>query len=185
MTPAHGLPRMPVMKPHSGFARRLVLAAALTCLALPAQPQAAAAAYTVEIVVFRNGGDSAALADSDSKVSLLGADVAATAVTSRKLGGSIARLNGAGMRVLGHAAWRQAPAAHRSRRGVSTAGLGLPGITGKVILEREKLLHLGLDLVVEDGGKRYRIDEVRSVKADEVQYFDHPAIGVLAIVSGD
>src|SRR5688572_26964876 len=139
MTPAQSLPRMPVMKPPSGFSRRLVLAAALTCLALPAQPQAAPA-YTVEIVVFRNGGDSAALADSDSKVSLLGADITATSVTSRKLGGSIARLNGAGMRVLGHAAWRQAPAAHRSRRGVSTAALGLPGITGKVILEREKLL---------------------------------------------
>ena len=34
------------------------------------------------------------------------------------------------------------------------------------------------------GGRRYRISEVRRVKADEIQYFDHPSVGVIAVVSG-
>ena len=90
----------------------------------------------------------------------------------------------AGLRVIGQAAWRQGAAGFNSRRGVSAAQLGLPGITGKVMVERGQYLHLGIDLVVEDGGKRYRLNEVRRVKTDEVHYFDHPAIGVLAVLSG-
>ncbi|HUG73062.1 MAG TPA: CsiV family protein [Steroidobacteraceae bacterium] len=178
------------MKSTSGILRRLVLATVLLGLALPALPQAAG--YTVEIIVFRNGTDEGALADSSARPGFTGADVVATTVASRKLGGSVTRLNNGGLRVLGHAAWRQAPtpfpqttAALRLRRGVSATQLGVPGITGKVIFERGTYLHLGVDLLVEDRGKRYRITEVRQVKADEIHYFDHPAIGVLAIVSGD
>jgi hypothetical protein len=177
------------MKSTSGILRRLVLATVLLGLALPALPQAAG--YTVEIIVFRNGTDEGALADSSARPGFAGDDVVATA-TSRKLGGSVTRLNNGGLRVLGHAAWRQAPtpfpqttAALSLRRGVSATQLGVPGITGKVIFERGTYLHLGVDLLVEDRGKRYRITEVRQVKADEIHYFDHPAIGVLAVVSAD
>jgi hypothetical protein len=173
---------MPGMKSSSGIARRMVMAAALLCTALPVLPQAAGG-YTVELIVFRNGEQAAALSESASRTRISGDDMAATVVSSRKLGGSVTRLNNRGLRVLGHAAWRQNASGWKSRRGVSTAQLGLTGITGKVILERGEFLHLGLDVVVEDGGKRYRLNEVRQVKADEIQYFDHPAIGVIAVVS--
>jgi len=163
-------------------ARRLLLAAVLLGATLPAIPQAATT-FTVEVLVFRNGADTGALPDS-VRPPVDGDELTASAVSARRLGGSVARLNGNGMRVLGHGAWRQEPAAWRSRRGVSAARLGAAGISGKVILERgSQSLHLGLDIVVEDGGKRYRVDEVRPVKAGEIQYFDHPAIGVLAIAT--
>jgi hypothetical protein len=163
-------------------ALRLLLATALLGAALPAIPQAATT-FTVEVLVFRNGSDIGALPDS-ARPPVDGEEVTATAVSSRRLGGSVARLNGNGMRVLGHGAWSQEPAAWRSRRGVSAARLGGVGISGKVIFERgSQSLHLGVDIVVEDGGKRYRVDEVRPVKAGEIQYFDHPAIGVLAIAT--
>lgn len=168
----------------TGIARRLLLAAALTCLAVPAMPQSSGS-YVVEILVFRNGESAGALGETAARARITGDDVAATTVTSRKLGGSVARLNNRNLRVLGHAAWKQTPSGWKSRRGVSTAQLGLAGMTGKVILERGEFIHLGLDMVVEDGGKRYHLNEVRQVKLDEVQYFDHPAIGVIAIVSRD
>lgn len=168
----------------TGIARRLLLAAALTCLAVPALPQTSGN-YVVEILVFRNGESAGALGESASRARIAGDDVPATTVTSRKLGGSVTRLNNRNLRVLGHAAWKQAPSGWKSRRGVSTSLLGLSGMDGKVILERGEFLHLGIDMVVEDGGKRYRLNEVRQVKLDEIQYFDHPAIGVIAIVSRD
>jgi hypothetical protein len=190
MTATRGLPRMQRMSSSSGILRRLFLATALLGLALPALPQASG--YTVEIIVFRNGSDEGALADSPDRSGLSGGDLTATSVASRKLGGAVSRLNNGGLRVLGHAAWRQVPtafpqtnAAWNQRRGVSAAQLGAAGVTGKVILERGTYLHLGVDLLVEDRGKRYRITELRRLNSGEIHYFDHPAIGVLAIVSSD
>jgi hypothetical protein len=167
--------------------RRLAIAALIPALcfaAMPAVPQTAAPRYTVEIIVFRNAGNGGALA-AGSAVSTAG-DVVATPVESRKLGGAASRLRSAGgYRVLGHAAWSQGAAGFNSRRGVSAAQLGLgAGVEGKVILERGQYLHFGVDLTIDDGGQRYRINEVRRVKPDDIQYFDHPAVGVIAVVSG-
>ena len=173
------------MSPTLRIARRAAMAALLASLAAPVLPQQPAT-YTVEIVVFRNGGEAGALGDAAGRPLISGDDVSATAVSSRKLGTSVARLNGSGFTVLGHAAWKQAPAGFQSLRGVSVARLGIAGTTGKVILERDRYLHLGFDLVVEDGGRRYHLNQYRKqVKTGEIQYFDHPAIGILAIVSAD
>lgn len=171
------------MNQPTGIVRRLLLAAALTCLAVPALPQSGGN-YVVEILVFRNGEAPAALGDA-ARTRITGDDITATTVSSRKLGGSVARLNNRNLRVLGHAAWKQVPSGWKSRRGVPTSQLGLSGMDGKVILERGEFMHLGFDIIVEDGGRRYHLNEVRQVKLDEIQYFDHPAIGVIAIVSRD
>jgi hypothetical protein len=113
--------------------------------------------------------------------------VEATLVPTGRLGTAANRLRArtSGFRVLGHAAWTQAPAAFNSRRGVSAAQLGLAGgIAGKVMLERNEYLHLGVDLTIEDGGRRYRINEMRkNVRRDQIHYFDNPAVGVLAIIT--
>jgi hypothetical protein len=174
------------MNPQPSLARRLLAAALLPCLLMAARPaltQGTAPRYTVEIIVFRSG-DEAPLAAGAASSGDGGADVIATPIAASRLGGAAARLrSGGGYRVLAHAAWTQGAAAWNSRRGVSAQALGLPGIEGKVIIERGQYLHLGVDLTIDDGGKRYRISEVRRVKTDEVQYFDHPAIGVIAVVS--
>lgn len=166
--------------------RRLLTAALLPLLMLAAPvalPQAATPRYTVEILVFRSG-DGAALDAGAGTSGEGGADVAATPVATSRLGGAASRLRSAGgYRVLAHTAWTQGPAPWNSRRGVSTRSLGLSGVQGKVILERGQYLHLGVDLTIDDGGRRYRINELRRVKTDEVQYFDHPAVGVIAVVT--
>jgi hypothetical protein len=172
------------MKP---FLSRRFLRPALMALALiatmPALPQTPAR-YTVEIVVFRNAGE-ASVPDAPVVTPGGGDDVVPTPVAAEKLGGAAARLRGGGgFQVLAHKAWTQGPEAFNSRRGVSAARLGLgDGITGKVMLERGQYLHFGVDLTIEGDGHRYRISEVRRVKPDEIHYFDHPAVGVIAIVT--
>lgn len=170
---------------HRSFTSHLGLLALLLLGSAAAIPQQAGNRYTVEIVVFRNGGQAAAL-DAGAAASAGGDDVEPTLIATRRLGGAASRLRAAGgIRVLAHAAWTQSATGWNSRRGVSTARLGIggAGLAGKVILERGQYLHLGVDLTIEDGGRRYRINEVRRVKADEIQYFDHPAVGVLALVT--
>lgn len=181
MTVPRALPRMSGMHRTAGFAPRLLLLLAALGTALPVLPQTPG--YTVEIIVFRNTGDAGALDGNAPRPAPAADDITPAIVASRRLGGSVARLNRNGLRVLGQAAWRQDPVPRGSRRGVSAASLGLSGITGKVIFEREPYLYLGVDLMVEDGGKRYHINEVRRVKKDEIHYFDHPSVGVLAILT--
>ncbi len=167
------------------MARRVCLAALLMFAAVPAIPQGSPR-YTVEIVVFRNGGQGAPV-DPQLAAPAGGDDIEPMIVASRRLGGAATRLRGtAGYKVLGHTAWVQGAASFNSRRGVSVSRLGMggSGVQGKVILERGQYLHLGIDLVVDEGGRRYRISEVRRVKTDEIQYFDHPSVGVIAVVSG-
>jgi len=185
MTVPQGLPRMSRMKRTGEFLRHLWLLVLLCGIAAPALPQTPSG-YTVEILVFRHSGDAGAMEASEARPAITGDDVQPTVVATSRLAGSVARLNRNGLRVLGQAAWRQSPAATNSRRGVSAARLGLSGISGKIVFERGQFLLLGVDLVIEDGGKRFHIQEMRrQVKAGEVQYFDHPAVGVLAVVTGE
>ena len=57
-----------------------------------------------------------------------------------------------------------------------------PGLSGMVYLERATYLHLGMEITL-DAGAAYTSDEMRSVKYNERQYFDHPAFGIIAMVS--
>ena len=189
MTAPEALPRMSRMQSHPGLARRLLLGSLLALCTTSALPQSPAL-YTVEIVVFRNAGDAAALPAAGTTgaaaLPVAGDDVEATPVAASKLVSATAKLRNrsSGFRVLAHTAWTQAPAGWNSRRGVSASQLGLAaGISGKVILERGQYLHFGVDLTIEDGGKRYRIEEVRQVKPNQIHYLDHPSVGVLAIVT--
>lgn len=159
----------------------------LLAMSLPAIPQQAVGRYTVEIVVFRLDGDSsgedgAAAAPLRSSVG----DIMPTPVTSRRLAAAASKLRSAGgYRILVHTAWSQTPAAWNSRRGVSIEQLGInaPGLSGNVVLERGQFVHLGLDLKVEDGGRSFVLAELRQVKLDEALYFDHPQLGVIALVT--
>jgi hypothetical protein len=176
---------------------RHALFAMVVLTSTAAIPQTASR-YTVEIVVFRNSGQTGALPGGTPAEAVAEDGIEMAASASRKLAGAANKLKSGGMKVLAHTAWTQAPVGcvqsgcrnTLTMRGVSAEQLGLArsGISGKVGLQRGSSLFIGLDLTIEDGGRRYRIREVRSLevrqlKAEEPQYFDHPAIGVLAVVS--
>lgn len=171
------------------FIRRLARSLAtlvLVLAAVPAIPQSPER-YIVEIVVFRTTAQTA----TQAGVMALPAgesEVEPELSSSRKLQVAANRLRNSGnYRVLAHSAWIQSPTPFNSSRGVTAARLGMiaAGISGKIVFERStRDLHLGIDLAVDDGGNRYRLTEFRKqVKSNEAQYFDHPAMGVLAIIT--
>jgi hypothetical protein len=178
--------------------RRLLLAAAAGLL-LPAAvaQQAADGGYMVEVIVFTGGsggtGEDLAAAGSGAsgEDSAGGASHASrvlqTLPASRlKLGGVVSRLNAAGgYRTIAHAGWTQTAASWNSRIGTDVAEVGLSrnGLSGVVHLERGQYLHLGFNLTLAGPNGTWRINEVRRVRLGERQYFDHPAFGVIAVVS--
>lgn len=166
---------------------RLCCLALTLAASLPAVPQTAAGSYTVEFVLFR--ADSGGPDDTSVPPPLQSAvaDTPITPVTTRRLAGAASKLRGAaGYKVIAHVAWTQAPAAWNSRRGVpfSALGLDVAGLTGSVILERgQRNLRLGFDVRYAEGGHNLQMAQFQPMKVDEAQYFDHPQLGVVALVT--
>lgn len=94
-----------------------------------------------------------------------------------------------------HVAWSQTPSAWGSRAGFSLQRLGVdvPGLTGLVYLERGRFLHLGMALdyampeppagLGAEPGTTFSLNELRRVRFREHTYYDHPAFGVIAVVT--
>ncbi|MEO7806673.1 MAG: hypothetical protein ABIT36_08640 [Steroidobacteraceae bacterium] len=190
-----------------------LIAAAVLGITLPGmlahaqQPAAAAAArgpayYTIELLIFRSTANPASSEDltAQSSRSHSGDSDSATGVpgpTNVRIGQKLpatrfrmndteARLNSSGAwRTVAHIAWTQTANAWGSRNGLSAAQLGLDtsGIGGAIYLERGELLHLGLNLTVAGNAGTYTLAEMRRVKFNERNYFDHPVYGVIAMVS--
>lgn len=153
--------------------------------------------YTVEVIVFTGGSGGggedlgvagAAAAEGDSAGDgARTSRVLQTLPTSRfKMGPVATRIRQTpGYRVVAHAAWVQTASAWGSRVGlpVEEVGLSLPGLSGVVHLERGQYLHLGMNLTLSGQGGTWRMNEIRRVRFNERQYFDHPAFGVIALVS--
>jgi hypothetical protein len=88
-------------------------------------------------------------------------------------------------RPIAHAAWIQTAANWGSHAGIALADVGItaPGLSGTVYLERAPIyLHLGFDVHLS-AGATYTIKEMRSVRYNDKQYFDHPAFGIIAMVT--
>lgn len=183
-------------------ARRLFLAAATALLApAPARPQAAASpVYEVEILVFTNpGGAREELASTARGARSTTGDRAAGAAQAARFVGTLppGRLKlgalrdklaaGGSYRVLAHAGWSQVPASWGSGSGLTlqSVGVTVPGLSGQVQLERGSYLHLGFALryLPPGSASAQELVEMRRVKFNERHYYDHPAFGVVAMVS--
>lgn len=173
------------MKFQPGCTRRLLCGALLALCASSAMP-AAPSLYTVEIVVFRSSGSAGAMPANEVLPAFTEDGIEATPAATGKLNAAATKLRAKGeYQVLVQAAWTQGPTAYNSRQGVTAEQLRLGnGLIGKLHLYRgEQGLSLVLDLTVEEGGRRFRINERRVVKTNEVNYFDHPSMGLLAVVT--
>jgi len=173
----------------------LVAIAVLSCAA-PVRAQQSSGAYLVEVLVFRNSAVSAS-EDWNAPPSGRGfgneSTRGGTPQVLRVLPASEYRLasvettlrSSGAWRPMAHAAWVQSAANWGTHIGIALSDLGInvPGLSGSIYLERATYLHFGVDLRLSGGGVSYAIDEMRSIKFNERQYFDHPAFGVIAIVS--
>jgi hypothetical protein len=101
----------------------------------------------------------------------------------------------AGYAPLAHVAWTQTASAWGTRAGFSLQRLGIdiPDMTGTVVLERGQFLHLGMTLAYAPAnppaglgaapGTTFTLNQGRRVRFSERSYFDHPAFGVIAVVT--
>jgi hypothetical protein len=174
--------------------------------ARPAEPAVAAAPatgaaaavplYQVEMVVFRaafvgNEEDWSGAPPGRGFGTPLGSNaqtpqmVHTLAPSDFRLDGIVRGLTRSGAwRPVAHVAWVQTAPPWGSHTGVPLSQLGVsaPGLTGTVYLERSQhYLQLGFDVTL-DAGAPYRIDEMRNIRPNEKQYFDHPAFGIIAAV---
>jgi hypothetical protein len=170
-------------------------------------------AYDIEIVIFRAkvtlgqpenwvaettasatlaGGEDEASSGSRSAGKLLtvlpAADYRLTAIASRL------RSSGTYLPVA-HAAWVQTASAWGTRAGfpLDSLGINVPGLTGVIFLERGEFLHLGMTLnyTMQDpppglnapAGTTFVMNETRRVRFYQRNYYDHPAFGVIALIT--
>jgi hypothetical protein len=158
--------------------------------------QATATAYGVEIIVFRVAaspqgedwdavpagrgfGSSAARGGTPEVLRVL-------TPADYRLNAIEATLKSSGAwRPVAHAAWVQTAANWGTHTGIALGDLGInvPGLSGMVYLERAPIyLHLGFDVRLT-AGATYTIREMRSVRYNDKQYFDHPGFGIIALVT--
>jgi hypothetical protein len=93
--------------------------------------------------------------------------------------------NSGAWRPIAHAAWIQTAANWGTHTGfdLSDLGINVTGLTGMVYLERApNFMHLGFDVQYQ-AAATYTIREMRSIKYNDKQYYDHPAFGIIAMVT--
>jgi hypothetical protein len=177
----------------------------------PAPAGAGGTVYNIEIIVFRAaaalGGAETWSAEAGARS--IGAGDESTS-GSAQVGRFVAllppsvwqltelenRLRASGTYVpVAHAAWSQTPSSWGTRAGFALQRLGLnvPGLTGTVFLERGQFLHLGMSLTYAMPSPPpglgaapdtpFTLNESRRVRFYERSYFDHPAFGVIALVT--
>ncbi|HET7757119.1 MAG TPA: CsiV family protein [Steroidobacteraceae bacterium] len=186
------------------------LAATLGWAFVAAADESTGPVYRVEIIVFRAttaqgsaenwsaeaGARTVAGEESDSGSSQVGHLVAVLPASAWQLDELENRLRASGSYVpVAHVAWTQTASAWGTRAGFALARLGVavPGLSGDVFLERGQFLHLGMALswTMENPpaglgaapGTAFTLDQTRRVRFFERNYYDHPAFGVIALVS--
>lgn len=104
------------------------------------------------------------------------------------LEGVARRLDTRGYRLLWHHAWVQTPVDGRgpdlATLGAFGRGATAPGLTGNISLTAGRFLHLGMDLELRsEFGLEAVLHQQRRIRPRTDQYFDHPHIGVVAVVT--
>jgi len=194
-------------------ARALAAAAEEPAAPAPAPaPGPGSTVYNIEIIVFRAtsalggaedwsaeagaGARNIAGEESASGAATVGHFVGALPSSAWQLGELESRLRASGVYVpVAHTAWAQTASSWGTRAGFTLQKLGIevPGLSGTVFLERGQWLHLGMSLTFAMAAPPqglgaapdtpFTINESRRVRFYERSYFDHPAFGVIALVT--
>jgi hypothetical protein len=179
---------------------RVLLIAALPTIALP--QSSPSPVYRVEILIFRVIGGPSSSEDwaasaprtargssadggERSGAAQVGRLVARLPPGELQLAELHARLaSSTAYEPLAHVVWTQTASSWGSRAGfrLDQLGVNVPGLSGLVYLERGTYLHLGFALRYVAGAS-YALNETRRVKFYERHYYDHPAFGVIALVT--
>jgi len=191
----------------------LLSALVLITSASAQQPPAPSPTYRVELLVFRATTALGGAESWGARTGVRGFNTSGEAGESPAGGqvGRFTRMLGPGelqlrevaqqlresgtYELVAHVGWMQTASAWGTRAGfpVSRVGVHVPGLSGTVFLERGQFLHLGLALNYEmpeppagvgaGPGTPFSLNESRRVRFYERNYYDHPAFGVIALVT--
>ena len=197
----------------SGRFRNFGAALALVLLSVSASPPSAQAqtavntrVYNVEVIVFRNNSGSGGAEDWSVKPVARGPDTPDAPATGKfvqaipaaqfQLNDVARKLQGTtNYQPIAHFAWQQTASSWGSRAGFTVAKLAgnVPGLSGIFYLESGTYLHLGMALNYQTSnppeslaaapGTVFMLNESRRIRYDKLSYYDHPAFGVIALVT--
>ena len=176
----------------------------------PAPPYSGPA-YDIEIVIFRAkvglGQPENWAAETTANATVAGGEAGSG---SSRVGKLLAVLPGSDYRLtaidsrlrtsgtyepVAHAAWVQTASAWGTHSGfpLDSLGINVPGLSGVIFLERGEFLHLGMALnyTMQDPpsglnappGTTFAMNETRRVRFYQRNYYDHPAFGVIALIT--
>lgn len=205
-----GGPSAPTAQPGQKTAAPAPGATAPVAATAPA-PASTVPAYDVEIVVFRArtglGAPENWAAETTASATVAGGEATSSSGAVGKLLTVLpssdyrlttlySRLRSSGAYTpVAHAAWVQTASAWGTRAGFSLQSLGIdvPGLSGTIFLERGEFLHLGMTLnytmqnpppgLNAPPGTTFVMNETRRVRFYQRNYYDHPAFGVIALVT--
>jgi len=177
----------------------------------PAIPAYSGPAYDIEIVIFRaktalgqpeswaaetNASATVAGGEASSGSGQVGKLVSVLSPSDYRLTSIATRLRSSGTyEAVAHAAWVETASAWGTRGGfpLESLGINVPGLTGVIFLERGQYLHLGMTLnyTMQDPppglnaqpGTTFVMNETRRVRFYQRNYYDHPAFGVIALIT--
>jgi hypothetical protein len=179
----------------------LALSLAAACLLVPHAARAedtAVAGGTVAENWNTQGASGRIIAgdETDTGPSQVGHFVALLPASAYQLTDLENRLRSSGAYVpVAHVAWSQTASSWGTRAGfpLQRLGVDVEGLSGTVFLEHGQFLHLGMTLnyampapppsLNAAPGTPFTINESRRVRFYERNYFDHPAYGVIALVT--
>jgi hypothetical protein len=189
-----------------------LLAALVASPPADSQDTPAGPTYNIELIVFRpvtaqSGAENWSAESAASEDSVAGAESGSSSSQVGHFGTilpasqfqlteieSKLRASGAYMPIA-HVAWSQTASAWGTRGGfpVQKLGIDVPGLSGTVFLERGQYLHLGMALnyampappggLGAAPGTTFTMNQSRRIRFYERNYFDHPAFGVIALVT--
>ena len=190
------------------FIAALAFALVIVSASLPsAQAQTAnPRVYNVEVIVFRNSSGAGGAEDWSAKPVARGLDTPEAPVTGKfvqAIAPAQFQLNDVARKLQGttnyqpsaHFAWQQTASSWGSRAGFTVAKLAgnVPGLSGIIYLESGTYLHLGVSLNYQTSnppealaaapGTVFMLNESRRIRFDKLSYYDHPAFGVIALVT--
>jgi len=196
----------------SGRFRHFIAALAFALVSVSASPPVALAqtanpsVYNVEVIVFRNSSGAGGPEDWTAKPVARGLDTPDAPVTGKfvqaippaqfQLNDVAGKLQGTtNYQPIAHFAWQQTASSWGSRAGFTVAKLAgnVPGLSGIIYLESGTYLHLGVSLNYQTSnapdalaaapGTVFMLNESRRIRFDKLSYYDHPAFGVIALVT--
>ncbi len=192
------------------FAAAVLVALITVVPAASQEKRGSANVYNVEIVVFRaaqalggaenwnvQGSNNYEAGEETSNSSRnVGHFVRAIPASRFQLTDIENKLRASGLYVpIVHVAWSQTASDWGTRAGftVQKLGIDVPGLSGAVFLERGMYLHLGVALSYAPAdppagmgagpGTMFQMSESRRIRFYERNYYDHPAFGVIAVVT--